>query len=76
MEKLLKILKDIKPEVDFEKETDLIGRSILTSFDIIRLVMEISNEFDIEVSPLYIVPENFSSAQKIMELIEKIEEEE
>ena len=76
MEKLLKILIDIKPEVDFEKETDLIGRSILTSFDIIRLVMEISNEFDIEVSPLYIVPENFSSAQKIMELIEKIEEEE
>ena len=76
MEKLLKILKEIKPDVDFEKETDLIGRNILTSFDIIRLVMEISNEFDIEVSPLYIVPENFSSAQKIMELIEKIEEEE
>ena len=75
MDKLLKILKDIKPDVDFEKETDLIGRSILTSFDIIRLVMEISNEFDIEVSPLYIVPENFSSAQKIMELIEKIEDE-
>ena len=75
MEKLLKILKEIKPDVDFEKETDLIGRSILTSFDIIRLVMEISNEFDIEVSPLYIVPENFSSAQKIMELIEKIEDE-
>ena len=75
MEKLLKILKDIKPDVDFEKETDLIERGILTSFDIIRLVMDISNEFEIEVSPLYVVPENFSSAKKIMELIERIEDE-
>lgn len=75
MEKLLKILKDIKPDVDFEKETDLIERGILTSFDIIRLVMDISNEFEIEFSPLYVVPENFSSAKKIMELIERIEEE-
>lgn len=76
MEKLLKILKDIKPDVDFEKETDLINKGILTSFDIIRLVMDISNEFDIEISPLYIVPENFKSAQAIMALIEKIEDEE
>ena len=76
MERLLNILKEIEPDVDFEKETDLIEKGILTSFDIIRLVMEISNEFDIEISPLYIVPENFSSASKIMELIEKIEEEE
>lgn len=76
MEKLLKILNEIKPDVDFSKETDLIEKGILTSFDMIRLIMDISNEFDIEISPLYVVPENFSSAEKIMELIERIEEEE
>ena len=75
MEKLLKILNELKPRIDFETETDLIGRGILTSFDIIRLVAELNNEFDIEITPLHIVPENFSSAKTIMSLIEKIEDE-
>jgi len=75
MEKLLEILKDIKPGVDFEKEENLIDGGILTSFDIVRLVVEIGNEFDIEISPLHIVPENFKSAKAIMALIEKIEDE-
>lgn len=75
MEKLLKILNELKPGIDFETETDLIGRGILTSFDIIRLVAELNNEFDIEITPLHIVPENFSSAKTIMFLIEKIEDE-
>lgn len=76
MEKLLKILNDIKPEVNFEEEDNLIEKGILTSFEIIRLVMDINNEFDIEISPLHIVPENFKSAKTIMALIEKIEDEE
>ncbi len=75
MEKLLKILNELKPNVDFEHETDLIGKGILTSFDIIRLVVELNNEFDIEITPIHIVPENFSSAKTIMALIEKIEDE-
>ena len=75
MEKLLKILNELKPGIDFETETDLIGKVILTSFDIIRLVAELNNEFDIEITPLHIVPENFSSAKTIMSLIEKIEDE-
>lgn len=75
MEKLLEILKEIKPGVDFEKEENLIDGGILTSFDIVRLVVEIGNEFDIEISPLHIIPENFKSAKTIMALIEKIEDE-
>lgn len=76
MEKLLKILEEIKPGVDFKKEKNLIEGGILTSFDIVRLVVEIGSEFDIEISPLHIVPENFKSAETIMALIEKIEDEE
>ena len=76
MEKLLKILNDIKPEINFEEEDNLIEKGILTSFEIIRLVMDINNEFDIEISPLHIIPENFKSAKAIMSLIEKIEDEE
>ena len=75
MEKLLEILKEIKPEIDFTQEENLIEREILTSFDIIRLVSELNNEYDIEISPLYIVPENFKSAQAILDLVTKIQDE-
>lgn len=76
MERLLKILSNIKPNIDFTKETNLVERRILTSFDILRLVAEINNEFDIEITPMHILPENFNSAQSIYALIQKLEDEE
>lgn len=76
MDKLIKILNEIKPGVDFTKEDNLIEKRILTSFDIIRLVMEINGEFDIEITPLHIVPENFKNVETIYALIQKIEDEE
>lgn len=76
MDKLIKILNEIKPGVDFTKEDNLIEKRILTSFDIIRLVMEINGEFDIEIIPLHIIPENFKNAETIYALIQKIEDEE
>lgn len=75
MEELIKILTEIKPGVDFEKEDDLIENKILTSFDIIKLVMEINGEFDVEITPLHIVPENFKNAKTIYALIEKLQDE-
>ena len=75
MEKLLEILKSIKPDVDFTKEENLIEDRVLTSFDIIRLVAKINSEFDVEITPLHILPENFKSAKAIMSLIERIEED-
>ena len=76
MEKLLEILNQIKPGVDFSKETDLIEKRILTSFDILKLVVEINNEFDIEITPMHVLPENFNSVESIYNLIKKIEDEE
>lgn len=75
MEKLMEILKKIKPGVDFESETNLIDRHILESFDIIRLVTMVSDEFDIEITPMDILPENFNSAESLMALIERLEDE-
>lgn len=75
MEALLKILNQLKPDVDFTKETNLVEKRILTSFDILKLVVEINNEFDIEITPMHILPENFYSAETIYKLIQKIEDE-
>ena len=59
MEDLLRILNEVKPGVDFTKEDDLIESGILDSLSIIQLVTKISDEFDVEITPLDLVPENF-----------------
>ena len=49
MDELLEILTDLHPEVDFELETGLIDSKILDSFDIITIISEIADVFDIAV---------------------------
>ena len=50
MEKLLEILNDINPDVDYSKEKNLIDGKVYDSFSIITLVSNISEEFDIEIA--------------------------
>lgn len=76
MEELLEILNDLHPDVDFETEEHLIDDVILDSFDIVTLISEISDTFDITISAEQIIPENFNSAKALWELIQKLEEEE
>lgn len=70
MEKLEKILNDIKPGVDFKKEKKLITDNVLTSFDIITLVATLSSEYDITIDVADIIPENFESIELIQKLID------
>lgn len=70
MEELMEILRDLRPDVDFERETALVDDGILGSFDITALVNELMDVFDIELSMADLEPENFNSAQAIWELIQ------
>ena len=75
MEKLLKILSDLHPEIDFENNDSLIDDGFLDSLDIVSLVTEIYATFDVTIPAEEIVPENFNSASALMALITKIDEE-
>ena len=75
MEQVIKILEEIKPGVDYLSETDLIGDKILDSLKIVQLVGELNDEFDIEITPIDIVPENFKSAEAIYAMVKSLEEE-
>ena len=75
MEELISILEEIKPGVDWEKETDLIGNHILDSLKIVQLVGTLNDEFDIEITPIDIVPENFRTVNAIYEMVKRLEEE-
>lgn len=75
-EKILSILKSIRSDVDFEKEEFLIDGGILDSFDIVGVVAELCEEFDITITADQLEPENFNSAKAIMNLVEQILDEE
>jgi acyl carrier protein len=74
-EKLLKILKELRPEVDFTRETRLIDEDILDSFDIIALVGELNDTFDIQIGPEHLLPENFNTLSCILDLVRKLQAE-
>ena len=69
MDKLLEILSEVRPDVDFKNETKLIDNGILDSLNI----MEIIDEFDIELSPADIVPANFNSAESLWAMIQRLQ---
>ncbi len=75
MEELLKVLKEIKPDVDFENEDNLIGDELLDSFDIVSIVAAIDDEFDVKITAKDIIPENFNSAEALYDLIQRLDEE-
>ena len=75
MTELLEILENLHPEVDFETCTTLIDDKILDSFDIITIISEINEEFDVVIPAEEIVPENFNSAEALLALVERLDEE-
>ena len=50
-EKIIEILSGVREDVDFENETELVSGNILESFDIVDIVSELDDEFEIEIGP-------------------------
>ena len=74
MEQLLEILKELHEDVDFATEEGLVDDGILDSLDIVTLITEINDAFDISIPAEEIIPDNFNSAAAIWALIEKLDE--
>ena len=74
MEQLLEILKELHEDVDFEIAEGLVDDGILDSLDIVTLITEINDAFDVSIPAEEIVPDNFNSAAAIWALIEKLDE--
>ncbi|MDI9509244.1 MAG: acyl carrier protein [Clostridiales bacterium] len=76
MEQILEILEGLHPEIDFETCDTLIDDKIIDSFDIVTLISDLSEEFDVTIPVEDIIPENFNSAKAIKALIERLLEDE
>ena len=75
MERLIEILEDIKPDVDYENCEELIDGHYLDSLSIIALIAELEEEYDITIPAVEIIPDNFNSAKRMLAMIERLQEE-
>jgi D-alanine--poly(phosphoribitol) ligase subunit 2 len=72
MERLLEILNDIRPDVDFASETGLMDDGILDSFDMVSIISELNDEYSINIRVNELKPENFNSVEAIMKMVERL----
>lgn len=75
MDKMIAVLKTIRPDVDFVNEKKLIDDGILDSFDIIQVVMELNEAFDVEINVEDLEPDNFNTVEAMWELVTKLQDE-
>lgn len=75
METILEILKGLHPEVDFETCETLIDDKIIDSFDIVSIVSDLNDEFDITIPVEEIIPQNFNSAKALYAMVERLLDE-
>ena len=71
MDKLIEILSEICPNVDFRKEKALVDYGLIDSFEIVSIVAEIMDHFEVELDVDDLMPENFNSVEAMMQLIEE-----
>lgn len=71
MHKLVEILTEVRPDVDFESETELFDQGILDSFDIVSIISELNDAFDINIRVHDLSGENFNSLVSIEALVKR-----
>ena len=75
MEELLNILAENCPGIDFEGQEHHIDDGILDSLNIVMLVGELNEAFDISIGAEDLVPENFNSVEAIYALVQRLADE-
>lgn len=70
-EQVLEILKDIRPEFEFEGVENFFEEGMLDSFDLMTLVSTLDERFGIKIDGTDILPENFMNVDSIVALVER-----
>lgn len=69
-EKLIEILSDIRPEIDFEEEDHLMEDGLLDSLDIANIITAMCDEFEVDIGFDEVKKDNFDSLEAMLKLLE------
>ena len=75
LDRIIEILQGIRDDIDYYSEDSLIDDGIFDSFDIVGLVSELKDEFEIDIIIDDLTPANFNSAESICALVKKLQDE-
>lgn len=71
-EKVLNVLCEVNEEIRDNQDKDLLAFRIITSFDIVSMMMELEDAFSIKIGAEYVTPNNFRTVDSIVKMIEHI----
>lgn len=71
-ERILKVLIEANKEIENNPDANFLTEGLLDSFEIVNLVMDLEDEFEIEIDPEDVIPDNFDTLDAITMLIEKV----
>ena len=74
-EEILEILQELHEDIDFEGEEKLVDDKILDSFDLVTLVSELGDAFDVNITAKDFIAENFNSVERLTKMIVRLQEE-
>lgn len=74
-EGVLDILQELHEDIDFEAEEKMVDDKILDSFDLVTLVTELGEEFDVDITARDFIAENFNSVDALAQMIARLMEE-
>lgn len=74
-EGVLDILRELHEDINFEAEEKMVDDKILDSFDLVTLVTELGEEFDVDITAKDFIAENFNSVDALSQMIARLMEE-
>lgn len=72
MEELKRMLEEKYPDIDFDVEKNLVSGGVLDSLEVVTIISEIEDLFDISITMEYIQPAYFESIETMWEMIEEL----
>lgn len=73
MDRILQILAELRPDVDFTLAQNLIDDGVLDSFDVVSLVSELCDAFEVDITVEDLTPENFNTPAAMLALVERLQ---
>ena len=74
-EKILEILEDVNEEILTYTGKNMVEDDIVDSFELIDIVGELEEAFDVEIDAKYVIEENFGNKDNIIKFIKKLTNE-